>query len=120
MLAFGFIIVYQYFIAHVFGLEEIDMPERFWTLLEIGIGGYLVGRSVEKVAPKLVEGNIRKKDLELKAQVISKEIEEIKTKDLSTKDLKKLARVKKREQRFLKGRQRRETRNQRREERRGD
>ena len=116
MLAFGFIIIYQYFIAHVFGLDELEMPDQFWTLLEIGIGGYLVGRSVEKVAPKLVEGSIRKKEVELKAQIISKEIEEMKTKDLSTKDLKKLARVKKREQRFLKGRQRREARAQRRED----
>ena len=116
MLAFGFIIIYQYFIAHVFGLDELEMPDRFWTLLEIGIGGYLVGRSVEKVAPKIVEGNIRKKEVELKAQIISKEIEEMKTKDLSTKDLKKLARVKKREQRFLKGRQRRDARALRREE----
>lgn len=49
MLAFAFIVVYRYFIAPVFHLELIDMPDQFWTLLEFGIGGYVVGRSLEKV-----------------------------------------------------------------------
>lgn len=50
MLAFAFIVVYRYFIAPVFHLELIDMPEKFWDLLELGLGGYVIGRSVEKVA----------------------------------------------------------------------
>ena len=116
MLTFGFVIFYQYFLAHVFGLIELDMPGEFWTLLQIGIGGYLVGRSVEKVAPKIIDGNIKKKETEIKTQVVSKEIEQLKTEDLTSRDLKKLARVKKREQRFLKGRQRRELRAKRRAE----
>ncbi len=29
-------------------------PEA-WTLLQIGIGGYVVGRSVEKIAPKVID-----------------------------------------------------------------
>lgn len=50
MLAFAFIVVYRYFIAPVFHLELIDMPVKFWDLLELGMGGYVIGRSVEKVA----------------------------------------------------------------------
>lgn len=50
MLAFAFIVVYRYFIAPVFGLDLIDMPVKFWDLLELGLGGYVIGRSVEKVA----------------------------------------------------------------------
>ncbi len=50
MLAFAFIVVYRYFIAPVFHLELIDMPAKFWDLLELGMGGYVIGRSIEKVA----------------------------------------------------------------------
>jgi hypothetical protein len=55
MLAFGFIIIYQYFISPVFHFERVDLPEKFWVLLELGIGGYVVGRSVEKVADTVVK-----------------------------------------------------------------
>jgi hypothetical protein len=55
MLTFGFIIVYQYFIAHVIpGLDPIEfLPDRFWNLLELGIGGYVAGRSLEKMVPQI-------------------------------------------------------------------
>lgn len=66
MLAFAFIVIYRYFIAPVFHLELIDMPEKFWALLELGMGGYVIGRSVEKVADTLTKNIdlplIRKKD----------------------------------------------------------
>ncbi|MDO9187118.1 MAG: 3TM-type holin [Bacteroidia bacterium] len=66
MLAFAFIVVYRYFIAPVFHLELIDMPEKFWDLLELGLGGYVIGRSVEKVADTVTKNIdlslIRKKD----------------------------------------------------------
>ena len=59
MLAFGFIILYQYFISQVFDLPLVDLPERFFDLLEIGLGGYVIGRSVEKVIDS-VAGNMDK------------------------------------------------------------
>ena len=31
----------------------IELPEELWTLLTVGVGGYIVGRSGEKVAQKL-------------------------------------------------------------------
>ena len=31
-------------------IEYLMFPEQFWTLLQIGLGGYVVGRSGEKIA----------------------------------------------------------------------
>ncbi len=50
MLSFGFIIFYHYLISHVFHLPFIELPDNFWSLIEIGMGGYVIGRSLEKVA----------------------------------------------------------------------
>jgi len=49
MLAFGFIVIYTKFIAPVFGLTIPELEVEFWTLLQIGIGGYVVGRTGEKM-----------------------------------------------------------------------
>lgn len=38
-----------------FGLLAFRLAEQAWTLLQIGLGGYVVGRSVEKIAPKVTE-----------------------------------------------------------------
>jgi hypothetical protein len=54
MLSFGFIVVYTYFIQPAFLPQAVKvsdiLPEKFWTLLEIGFGGYIIGRSAEKTA----------------------------------------------------------------------
>lgn len=59
MIAFAFIVVYSYFIEPAFLEVEKPMaerlPDRFWSLLEIGLGGYVIGRSVEKVASTLTK-----------------------------------------------------------------
>jgi len=57
MLLFGFILIYEYFIANVFGLPKSGLPDAFWQLLNIGIGGYVVGRSAEKIAPNFKRNN---------------------------------------------------------------
>ena len=36
-----------------FGLLTFRLAEDAWTLLQIGLGGYVVGRSVEKVVPAM-------------------------------------------------------------------
>jgi hypothetical protein len=54
MLAFGFIVIYVKFIAPLFGFTIPELEEDFWNLLQIGIGGYVVGRSAEKIADKVV------------------------------------------------------------------
>lgn len=50
MLAFGFIVMYSKFIAPAFNLPNTELEAAFWDLLSIGMGGYVIGRSVEKVA----------------------------------------------------------------------
>ena len=53
MLAFGFIVIYVKFIAPLFQLPIPPLENEFWNLLQIGIGGYVVGRSVEKVSKNI-------------------------------------------------------------------
>lgn len=59
MLAFAFIIVYHYFLQPLLGywfqVPSIQLPDRFWGLLELGLGGYVIGRSIEKVATTVAE-----------------------------------------------------------------
>lgn len=59
MLSFGFIVVYEYFFAPVFHLPKAGLPDKFWSLLELGMGGYVIGRSVEKVVDS-VSSNLDK------------------------------------------------------------
>jgi len=49
MLAFGFIVIYVKFIAPLFGLPIPPLEDEFWNLLQLGIGGYVVGRTGEKM-----------------------------------------------------------------------
>jgi hypothetical protein len=53
MLSFGFIIIYSKFISQVFGLTAPDLEPQFWQLLQWGVGGYVIGRSGEKIANNL-------------------------------------------------------------------
>lgn len=54
MLVFTFIIAWNYIAVPVFHLQAAGVPDQMWTLLNIGIGGYIGGRSLEKVAPNIV------------------------------------------------------------------
>ena len=59
MLMFGGLIL-----AIATGLTDVEdlaaVPEQLWRLLQIGIGGYIVGRSAEKIVPQVF--NNKKKD----------------------------------------------------------
>lgn len=61
MLVFGFIVTFHYFIYPTLQAFKSDLPElpvldsQFWVLLEIGVGGYVIGRSVEKTVGKFTE-----------------------------------------------------------------
>ena len=48
MLTFLFLVVMD-----SFGWLPFRLASEAWTLLQIGLGGYVVGRSVEKIAPQL-------------------------------------------------------------------
>jgi hypothetical protein len=56
MLSFGFIVMYAYFFEPAFLLSDGEagvadtLNENFWGLLKLGVGGYIIGRSTEKVA----------------------------------------------------------------------
>ncbi len=48
MCLFGVIIANNYVIVPIFSTPSADIPPDMWELLKLGVGGYVVGRSVEK------------------------------------------------------------------------
>ncbi len=48
MCLFGIIVANNYIIVPLFGTPAADIPPDMWDLLKLGVGGYVVGRSVEK------------------------------------------------------------------------
>lgn len=123
MLCFGFIILYQYFLAHIlrsiFGeaIPEFEIPTEFWTLLQIGIGGYVAARSIEKITPKIVEGNTKRKAAEVEVKNLNEKVEELKQQGLTGHDLAQAGRAQKKLQRQQRRKLRREARQRRRAER---
>ncbi len=55
MLAFASIVVYTYFIGPLFDLKIVKLDPFFWEMLRLGLGGYIVGRSVEKVSDRVTK-----------------------------------------------------------------
>jgi len=53
MLAFGFIVIYVKFLAPLFDFRIPELENEFWNLLQLGIGGYVVGRSAEKISKNI-------------------------------------------------------------------
>jgi hypothetical protein len=49
MLSFGFIVIYCKFIGPLFDLRIPELEIQFWNLLQLGIGGYVIGRTGEKM-----------------------------------------------------------------------
>lgn len=54
MLTFGALIVARWFGWAAPNLTEAEYL-KLWSIVEVGIGGYVVGRSVEKIAPSIAE-----------------------------------------------------------------
>jgi len=52
MLTFGGLIVARWFGFAAPNLSEAEYL-KLWSIVELGIGGYVIGRSVEKVAPAI-------------------------------------------------------------------
>ena len=48
-------------VADQFGLLAFRLAEEAWTLLQLGIGGYVIGRSAEKVGPGIIKA-LKSKD----------------------------------------------------------
>lgn len=38
-------------VLNSFGVLAVDLADEFWALLKIGLGGYVIGRSAEKIVP---------------------------------------------------------------------
>lgn len=58
MLVFGGLIVARWFGWAAPNLSEAEYL-KLWSIVEFGLGGYVVGRSVEKIAPSIA-GALRK------------------------------------------------------------
>lgn len=54
MLTFGGLIVARWFGLSAPGLSEAEYG-HLWQIVELGIGGYVIGRSVEKTVPAIAE-----------------------------------------------------------------
>ena len=55
MLSFGFIVIYVKFVAPLFDLKIPELENEFWNLLQLGIGGYVIGRTGEKMMKDYVQ-----------------------------------------------------------------
>ncbi len=53
MLTFTYIVAHNYILVPLFSLPSVEIPPAMWSLLEVGVGGYVVGRSVEKIIPSV-------------------------------------------------------------------
>jgi hypothetical protein len=54
MLTFGALIVARWLGYSAPGLSEAEVI-KLWSIVELGIGGYVIGRSAEKVLPAVAE-----------------------------------------------------------------
>lgn len=52
MLTFGFLIVARWFGWSAPGLSEAEYL-KLWDIVELGLGGYVIGRSAEKIVPQI-------------------------------------------------------------------
>ena len=59
MLVFGFVIVYNVMVApilfNLWGVPKPELTSDFWDVLKLSIGGYVIGRSTEKVLPGVTD-----------------------------------------------------------------
>lgn len=42
-------------VANQFGITPVPLADNMWKLMEFGLGGYVIGRSAEKVLPEIVK-----------------------------------------------------------------
>ena len=48
MLMFAYIIAHNYILVPLLGITRVETPPQLFDIIKLGIGGYIVGRSVEK------------------------------------------------------------------------
>lgn len=69
MLVFTYIIFHTYVVAPLFSVGSVIIPPDMWELLKIGMGGYVFGRTVEKITPDIAAAIGNRKDANVDAQV---------------------------------------------------
>lgn len=62
MLVFTYIIAHTYVIAPLFSVKSVEIPPDMWELLKIGMGGYVFGRTLEKITPDIAAAIGNRKD----------------------------------------------------------
>lgn len=48
MLTFTYVIAHNYIVSPLCSLPRLELPPDMWELLKLGMGGYIIGRTVEK------------------------------------------------------------------------
>lgn len=61
MYLFMIVIAWNYLIVPIFGMTATPLVPDMWELLKIGMGGYIFGRSAEKIVPAVADA-IRSKN----------------------------------------------------------
>jgi hypothetical protein len=56
MLSFVVVIMYNYIAGPAFGAATLPVPADLWTVIKLGLTGYIVGRSAEKGIDKWRNG----------------------------------------------------------------
>lgn len=55
-------IIYPYLVLFGLPATPLELPEELFTLMQIGVGGYIVGRSAEKIAGSVNFKPVKAKD----------------------------------------------------------
>ena len=55
MTLFGYVVAHNYVVAPLTGADFLPIPPEMWGLLKLGIGGYVGGRTIEKVLPGILK-----------------------------------------------------------------
>lgn len=61
MCTFGFIVLWNFVVAPLISAATgeavimLELPPGMWSLLQIGVGGYIVGRSGEKISQTIMQ-----------------------------------------------------------------
>lgn len=75
MLVFTYIILHTYVLAPMFSIPAVVIPPDMWELLKIGMGGYVFGRTVEKITPDIAAAIGNKRDVNQPAPTITKTVQ---------------------------------------------
>ena len=54
LIIFNNYVLYPYLSLFFEAAPKLDIPPDMWGLLKLGVGGYVVGRSAEKMVPKML------------------------------------------------------------------